>query len=114
MKVTDMGPTSMGNPFLMAIISSQANMSKLERLRQVNAQLCDPRGVAESEIKALVAEGKPVVVQSMSMHATEIGGSQMAPELVYDEVSRTDEEAQRILDNVISIVVPSFNPDRQS
>ncbi len=35
----------------------------------------------------------------------------MAPELVYDELSRKDEEAQRILDNVISIVVPSFNPD---
>ena len=30
----------------------------------------------------------------------------MAPELVYDELSRKDEEAQRILDNVISIVVP--------
>ena len=33
---------------------------------------------------ALVAEGKAVVCQSMSLHATEIGGTQMAPELVYD------------------------------
>jgi hypothetical protein len=113
MKVIDMGPTSMGNPFLMAIISSPANMARLDRIKQINSQLSDSRGIAESEIKKLVAEGKPIVVQSMSMHATEIGGSQMAPELVYDELSRTDEEAQRILENVISIVVPSFNPDGQ-
>ncbi len=111
LKVINMGPTSMGNPFLMAIVTSQANMAKLDRLKQINAQLCDPRGIAEAEIKRLVAEGKPIVVQSMSLHATEIGGTQMAPELVYDELSRKDEEAQRILDNVISIIVPSFNPD---
>jgi hypothetical protein len=111
MKVINMGPTSEGNPFLMAIITSTANMAKLDRLKKINSQICDSRGIAEAEIKRLVAEGKPIVVQSMSMHATEIGGSQMAPELVYDELSRKDEEAQRILDNVISIVVPSFNPD---
>ncbi len=111
LKVINMGPTSMGNPFLMAIVTSSANMAKLDRIKQINSRLCDSRGIAEAEIKRLVAEGKPIVVQSMSMHATEIGGSQMAPELVYDELSRKDEEAQRILDNVISIVVPSFNPD---
>ena len=49
----------------------------------------------------------------MSMHSTEIGGSQMAVELVYDLLSRNDDEARRILDNVISIVIPSFNPDGQ-
>jgi hypothetical protein len=111
LKVINMGPTSEGNPFLMAIVTSAANMAKLERFKQINSQLCDPRGIAESEIKKLVTEGKAIVVQSMSMHATEIGGSQMAPELVYDELSRKDEESQRILDNVISIIVPSFNPD---
>jgi len=113
LKVIDMGPTSMGNPFLMAIISSPSNMLKLEQLRLINAKLTDPRGIPEAEIKELVSEGKPIVVQSMSMHATEIGGAQMAPELVYDQLSRTDEEARKILDNVISIVVPCFNPDGQ-
>ncbi len=111
MKVINMGPTSEGNPFLMVIITSTANMAKLDQIKKMNAQICDSRGIAEAEIKRLVAESKPIVVQSMSMHATEIGGSQMAPELAYDELSRKDEEAQRIMDNVISILVPSFNPD---
>src|ERR1700685_3109042 len=96
MKVTNMGPTSEGNPFLMVIISSPANFAKLERLRQVNLSLSDPRGLTEAQARALTDEGKAVVVQSMSMHATEIGGTQMAPELAFDLLARNDEETQRI------------------
>ena len=110
-KVVDMGPTEMGNPFLLVIITSPANQAKLEQLRQMNLRLSDPRGVPEAEIKKIVAEGKVVIVQTMSMHASEIGGINMAPELTYDLVSRTDAEAQRILDNVVFLEIPSFNPD---
>jgi hypothetical protein len=35
----------------------------------------------------------------------------MAPELAYDMITRTDEDAKRILDNVVLIEVPCFNPD---
>jgi hypothetical protein len=107
----DMGASTEGNPFLLVIISSPANLKNLERLRQVNARISDPRGATEAEIKKLVGEGKAVICQSMSLHATEIGGTQMAPELAFDLLTRTDEETQRILDNVIFLMVPSFNPD---
>jgi hypothetical protein len=113
LKVVDMGPTTMGNPFLLVIISSPANLAKLEQLRQINAKISDPRGIPEAEIKKLVGDGKAIVCQSMSLHATEIGGSQMAPELAYDLLARADEETQRILDNVVFLMVPSFNPDGQ-
>jgi hypothetical protein len=111
MKVVDMGPTTMGNPFLLAIISSPGNLSRLEQLRMVNARISNPRGISEAEIRKLVGEGKAVICQSMSLHASEIGGTQMAPELTYDLISRQDEETLRILDNVIFLLVPSFNPD---
>ena len=111
MKVINMGPTSEGNPFLMVIITSPANFAKLDRLREVNLRISDPRGLTEAQAHALVDEGKAVVVQSMSMHATEIGGTQMAPELAYDLLARKDEETRRILDNVVFIEVPCFNPD---
>ncbi len=111
--VVDMGPTTMGNPFLLVFISSPANLAKLEQYRQMNAKLSDPRGVPEAEIRKIVAEGKAIIVQSMSLHASEIGGSQMAPELACDLLSRSDAETQRILDNVIFLMVPSFNPDGQ-
>jgi hypothetical protein len=113
MKVNNMGPTTMGNPFLMVVITSPANQAKLEHLRQVNLEISDSRGLTEAQVKGLVAEGKVFCVQSMSLHASEIGGSQMAPELAYDLLARNDEETQRILDNVVFIEVPSFNPDGQ-
>ena len=112
-KVVNMGPTTMGNPFLAVFISSPANLARLETLRAWNLKLADPRGVPEAEIRRIVRDGKAFVLQSMSMHATEIGGSQMAPELIYDLAARTDAEALRILDNVVSIMVPGFNPDGQ-
>jgi len=33
LKVMDMGPSTMGNPFLLAILSSPSNLARLERLR---------------------------------------------------------------------------------
>ncbi|MEK7409291.1 MAG: M14 metallopeptidase family protein [Acidobacteriota bacterium] len=113
LKVVNMGPTTMGNPFLLVVISSAENLAGLERLRQVNARISDPRGLSDAEARKLIREGKAVVCQTMSLHATEIGGTQMAPELAYDLLSRRDEETARILENVIFLMAPSFNPDGQ-
>ena len=112
-QVINMGPSTEGHPFLFVIISSPENLSNLERLRDVNAQIKDPRGVSEEVVNLLVGEGKAIILQSMGLHATEIGSTQMVSELAYDQITRTDEEATRILDNVISLMVPCFNPDGQ-
>ena len=90
LKVVDMGPATMGNPFLLVIVTSPENMARLEQLRQVNLRISDPRGLTAQEASKLVAEGRAVVCQSMSLHATEIGGTQMSPELAYDLFSRQD------------------------
>lgn len=112
-KVIDLGPSTEGNPFLLTIISSQENLANLEELRQINLQITDPRGLSEEAVKELIKRGKAVILQSMSLHASEIGGTQMAPELAYDLLTRDDEETRRILDNVIYLAVPCFNPDGQ-
>src|SRR5580704_15330616 len=58
MKVINMGPSTMGNPFLMVIITSPANQAKLDGIRQANLQITDPRGLTETQVKALVTDGK--------------------------------------------------------
>ncbi|MCX7974439.1 MAG: M14 family zinc carboxypeptidase, partial [Candidatus Aminicenantes bacterium] len=112
-KVINMGPTTMGNPFLLVIISSPENLANLEKIKEINRRLNEPRLVQESEVPKLVAAGKAIICQSMSLHATEIGGTQMAPELAYDLISREDEETKKILENVVFLMIPSFNPDGQ-
>jgi hypothetical protein len=113
LKVVNMGPSTMGNPFLFVFISAKENIANLDRLQEVNAKISDPRGIDESGINKLIAEGKAVICQSMSLHATEIGGTQMAPELTFDLITRGDEETLRILNNVIFCMIPCFNPDGQ-
>jgi murein tripeptide amidase MpaA len=112
-KVVEMGPSTENNPFLLVVISSPENLANLEHLRQVNMRISDPRGLAEEDVEGLLSEGKAVICQSMSLHATEIGGTQMAPELAYDLITKEDEETKRILDNVVFLMVPCFNPDGQ-
>ncbi len=111
LRVVNMGPSTLGNPFLVLFISSPENLGRLEELRQINATLSDPRGVSEASIERAVIEGKAVVVQSMGLHSSEVAASQMAAELTYDMVTRNDEEMLRILDNTIAIMIPCFNPD---
>ncbi|MBI2535500.1 MAG: peptidase M14 family protein, partial [Gemmatimonadetes bacterium] len=111
MQVVNLGPTTMGNPFLVLFISSPQNLARLDEFRQMNAKLSDPRGVSEDEIRRIVANGKAVVVQSFGLHSSEVAASQTAAELMYDLLRRTDDETQRIMDHVIAIMIPCFNPD---
>ena len=85
-KVVDMGPSTKGIPSSSSSSPRPDNLARLESLREVNARLSDPRGLSDRRSAILVGEGKAVICQSMSLHATEIGGTQMAPELAYDLV----------------------------
>ncbi|HJS75354.1 MAG TPA: M14 metallopeptidase family protein, partial [Vicinamibacteria bacterium] len=111
-QVIDLGPSTEGNPYLLVIVTSPANLAKLERLREVNLRLQDP-SVSEQELENLIREGRAVVSQSFGLHATEVGGAQTAPQFTYHLLSRNDEETLRILENTILLLFPCFNPDGQ-
>jgi hypothetical protein len=107
----ELGKSSEGRPYIALFISSPANLAKLDHYKQLNARLADPRGLSEAEARKIAAEGKAVIIQSFGLHSSEVAATQTAAEFVYDSLTRTDPEAQQILDNVISIVAPSINPD---
>jgi hypothetical protein len=107
----DRGPTILGHPFLEVIITSPANGKRLERYRELSMLLADPRRASSLEISRACTEGRAVCVQTMSVHATEIGGTQMSPLLAYDLAAGDSTEVREILDNVIFILIPCFNPD---
>jgi hypothetical protein len=107
----DMGESTEGRPFYYLTVSSPENLEKLDEYRKIQAWLADPRGLDEKDAGALVAKGKTIVMISCSIHATEVGAAQMAPELLYELETRDDDKVREILDNVILLFVPSLNPD---
>ena len=112
-QVINMGPTTEGNPFLLAIISSAGNLARLDELKRINAQIADPRGLSQARINRLIKNGRAVVCQSMSLHASEIAATQMSAELAYELVCGADKETTEILENTVFLMVPCFNPDGQ-
>jgi hypothetical protein len=106
-----LGPTTLGRTMVMAVITSEANMRSLDRYRQIAKRLADPRGLSLDEQKALVAEGKAIVLVSCSIHSSEIGASQMSMEWAWQLVTSQDPAVLKRLDDVILLLAPSINPD---
>ncbi|HEX8354630.1 MAG TPA: M14 metallopeptidase family protein, partial [Pyrinomonadaceae bacterium] len=111
-RVQTVGTSTLGRPVIAAFISSPENIRELDRYREIQRRLADPRLVRdEAERDRLVREGRAVVVISCSIHSTEIVASQMSMQLAYELASARDAETAEILDNTILILIPSPNPD---
>lgn len=113
LQVVELGKTTLGRPMIMAIIGSEESMQNLDRYREIQQQLARPFDLEESEAEHLIEEGKLVFIVTLNIHSTEIAASQESVELAYEMATRTDPEMQKILDNVIILMVPSLNPDGQ-
>ncbi len=109
-KVVSIGTTEEGRPHLAAIVTSPANHRELERHQQVARKLALADGVDQAEARKLAASGKAVVWIDGGIHASETLGAQALIESVYQLVVAQDEEAIRILDDVIIVFVHA-NPD---
>jgi hypothetical protein len=112
-QVVNLGKTTLGEDMFMAVISSEANLNNLPRLKEIAHKLSDPRGLSTTDIDALVKDGKAFVLVTCNIHSTEIGSTQMAMEWAYGLATATDPATLRHLDDVVLLLVPSLNPDGQ-
>jgi Zinc carboxypeptidase len=108
--VVSIGQTSEGRPQDMAIITSPANYAQLAHYREISARLSNAEGLTDAQAQALAREGKAVVWIDGGLHASETLGAQQLIEMVYQMVSRTDDETQRFLNDVI-LLCTAANPD---
>jgi len=111
----NVGKTSFGREWTVAIITSSQNYAKLDHYRQINMRLAHPLGLTDEEAHRLAREGKVIVDISGGLHATESAGSQHTPQLAYELLSKatTDPAIKEIFDNVIFFLWPTINPDGQ-
>jgi hypothetical protein len=111
--VEDLGKTTLGRPFLVATISSPANIARLEYFKEIQRKLADPRIInsKDSEAEKLIAEGRTIVLITCGIHSTEVGANLVSMNIAYHLASDDSPETREILDRCIVLLVPSLNPD---
>ncbi len=110
--VQSIGQSTLKRPMIVAFISARENILALQKYKDIQKQLADPRKVtSDLQRDRLIATGKTVVAISCSIHSTEIVASQMSMQLAYDLATAQDADTREILQNTILILIPSPNPD---
>jgi Zinc carboxypeptidase len=114
-KLINVGKTTRGLDWEIAIISSPENLANLDKYRDISRKLADGRGLSDTEARQLARDGKAVVHIDGGLHSTEVAGAQQSINLAYKLVSsQGDPEVDAILSNVILMLWPTLNPDGQN
>jgi hypothetical protein len=110
--VQTLGQSTLKRPLIVAFISARENILALDKYKDIQRQLADPRlATRKPQRDRLIADGKVVVTISCSIHSTEIVASQMSMQLAYELASAQDADTREILQNTILLLIPSPNPD---
>ncbi len=109
--VERLGESTLGRPYIAVLVSSPENLGRRDELRGVLAQLYDPRGLGPDDERELIERGRVTAFLLCTQHSNEIGAAVMTLELASDLASASDPDSLEILDNVVTVIIPSHNPD---
>lgn len=108
----ELGKTTLGAPFVVLVITSPANMARVEEIRTMNLKLADPRTLtSDAERRRILDEGKTIVLITSSIHSTEVGGHLSPTIIAHRLATENTPETLSILENTVLLLVPSLNPD---
>ncbi len=110
-KVLRVGKTEEGRDFLLVVVTDEANMAQIDRLREITAKLADPRKISEAEAQQLIAAGKPFYWASGSIHSPETGSPEMLMELAYRLAVEDSPFIQNIRKNTVFLISPIVEVD---
>jgi hypothetical protein len=109
--VEEIGKTVEGRPLILASISSEANIKNRARYKEIARQLATARGIESAKARALAKEGKAIVWIDGGLHATEVAHAQHTPEFGWWVATDESDEARRMRENAILLLMPVMNPD---
>lgn len=93
------------------IVSSPANLARLEQIREANARIADPRGVDEATIGKLVRETPVTVWLNYSIHGDESASFEAMMQVAYQLVAGDGPDTRSLLEHAVVLVNPAHNPD---
>ncbi|MFW6348477.1 MAG: M14 family metallopeptidase, partial [Cyclonatronaceae bacterium] len=105
-KLQQYGQTYGGRPLLLAFISSEENVGRLEEIRLNNLVRAGLRDEPETEL-----ESKAIVWLSYNVHGNEISATEAALFTLYELADSQNLRSESYLENTVVIIDPLLNPD---
>ena len=109
--LVDAGPTTEGRRLMLAVISAQKNLARIEEIRKDNLALAHPQNLSAEDAARILARAKTIVLVNESIHSNELGPAQAGMQLAYNLATATDSPLARALDSVVVLLNPCHNPD---
>jgi len=100
-----------GREQMLVLVSDEANLSKLDRYKEITAKLADPRKLTDAEAQTLITEGKPFYWASGSIHSPETGSPEMLMEMAYRLAVEDSPFIEDIRKNMIIMITPALEVD---
>ncbi|MBX3117931.1 MAG: hypothetical protein KF784_02625 [Fimbriimonadaceae bacterium] len=110
-KVVSMGKSEEGREMICVVVSSEANLKRLDRLKEINTKLGDPRTISDADAQRLIKEGVPFYYATAGLHSPESGPPEMVMELAYRLAVSEEPNIQRIRNNSVVMITPVMEPD---
>jgi hypothetical protein len=98
-------------PLYLIVISSPANLARLDAIQNGMARLADPRGVSDAELDALASDLPAVAFMNHANDGNESAAFESAIQTSYQLAAGTDATTRLILDRLVTIVNPAHNPE---
>lgn len=110
-RIDTVGHSFEGREVMMAIVTSEANMARLDQIRADANRIADPRNVAQSELDATARRLPAVLWMGYSVHGPEASGVEAAIAFLYQLAAGQDAATRMILDSTVILIDPVQNPD---
>ena len=110
-RVYDYGRSHEGRLLRYAVISSAANIARLQEIREAAQSLAAIGGQGASGTDGLVSRSPVIVWIAASVHGDEASSTEAALAAAYHLASAEDERTKRILEQAVVVINPLQNPD---
>ena len=111
--VRELGKSTLGHPYLLAVVSTPDTIADLPRYQAQQRELADPRLTPPERAEEIARSGKAVVLIGANVHATEIGTNQAMNDLIHRLATEQSAWVDNLLERAIVLLIPSQNPDGQ-
>ena len=110
-RIETIGVTEENRTMRSFVISSAANIARIDEIRTNNSLLADPTNLSRQEAR-MISENTPVIVMfSYSVHGYEAAGFEAAMWVAYHLLASNDATTLSVLERTVVVIHPAANPD---